>query len=85
MQNTNEKIREACSAVLAVFQKLNDPKHEDIISKLEFVIGSFDFDKNPIGLIEFGKISLDMLKKIKEKSPRKVPAKLIKDLEKYLH
>jgi hypothetical protein len=84
MEDQNEKLRDSCNKAYLCFKKINDPADTAIQSKLEFVIGSYDFDKNPIGLYEIGKLALPILKKIKIKSPRKVTKQLITDLEKSL-
>lgn len=80
MMNT-EKFRNACEAASQTFAKLNVEQYADLQSKLEFCIGSFDHDKNPSGLIEYGRIALQELKAYKEKNPRKVNMKVITDLE----
>lgn len=81
-QKVNERLKKSCQGAIAAFQKLNDEKYADMQSKLEFVIGSYDFDGNPVGLNEYAKKSLQTLKKIKEKQPRSVTKKVIDDLEK---
>ena len=83
MKNT-EKFRNACEAAVQTFAKLNDEKFADIQSKLEYCIGSYDYDKNPSGLIEYGRIALEELKAFKERNPRKVNKKILADLEKQL-
>jgi hypothetical protein len=84
MSTDNNKLRDACQSAILAFEKLNSASYEDICSKLEFCIGSYDFDKNPVGLYEFGQKALDMLKKVKEKTPKKVTQKTLTDLEKAL-
>jgi hypothetical protein len=84
MENQNEKLRNACYKAFLCFTKINDPANNEIQSKLEYVVGSYDFDKNPIGLYEIGNMALPVLKKIKIKSPRKVTKQLITELEKCL-
>lgn len=84
MENKSEKLKQACQLAKETFESLKNPEFKEIISKLEFVIGSYEFDKNPIGLVEFGKISLDMLKEIKKKSPRKFSKEVITKLEESL-
>lgn len=78
----NEKLEKACKEALAQFEKIGDEKYYDIRSKLEFVLGSYGFDGNPMGLHEFAKKSSQLLKKYKEKYPRKVSQKLIDDVDK---
>jgi hypothetical protein len=84
MNQVNEKLKKSCTEAMDAFQKLNDKRYTDIHSKLQWCIGSYDFDKNPAGLKEYGTKSLDMLKKIKTKEPRKVNKKVIDGLEKAL-
>jgi hypothetical protein len=81
MENKSEKLKDACQVAMETFKNLKKPEFKEIISKLEFVIGSFNYDKNPVGLIEFGKISLDMLKEIKKKNPKKISKVVITKLE----
>ncbi|MBN8837481.1 MAG: hypothetical protein J0I09_09490 [Sphingobacteriia bacterium] len=78
----NDKLRNACFNAFETFKKLEDSNYAEIQSKLEFVIGSYDFDKNPVGLYEFGIVAIPKLKKAKEKYSRKVTKKVIEELEK---
>jgi len=80
--NTNEKLEKASKDALAQFEKIGDEKYYDIRSKLEFVLGSYGFDGNPVGLYEYAKKSSDLLKKYKTKHPRKVSKKLIDSIDK---
>ena len=80
--NKNEKLEKACKDALAQFEKIGDEKYYEIRSKLEFVLGSFGFDGNPVGLNEYAKKSSDLLKKYKSKYPRKVSLKLIDSIDK---
>ncbi len=79
-----DKFRNACEEAIKVFEKLNIEKQTEIISKLEYCIGSYDYDKNPTGLYEFGEIALNELKAYKKKNPRKINKKIIANLERYL-
>ncbi len=79
-----EKIRNACAAAVQTFEKLNKEEFVELRSKLEFCIGSYDYDKNPEGLIEYGKKALEELKAFKAANPRKVNKKIIDGLEKSL-
>ena len=81
MDAKNEKLKNACKAALLTFKKLGDSEFDEIKSKLEFVIGSYEFDKNPVGLIEFGQKALKLLNEAKKKNPKKVTKKVITDLE----
>jgi hypothetical protein len=84
MEAKNNALRNACEETAQFFRKIGDPANHEIQSKLDFVIGSFDFDKNPVGLYEIGKEALEILKEIKSKSPRKVNKQLISNLEECL-
>ena len=77
----NQKLEKACKDALAQFEKLGDEQFYDIRSKLEFVLGSYGFDGNPVGLFEYAKKSSDTLKKYKQKYPRKVSQKLLDNID----
>ncbi len=81
MENQNNKLRDACFEAFLFFKKLGEPENSEIQSKLEFVVGSYDFDNNPIGLYEIGNNALIVLKEIKKKYPKKANKKVIDDLE----
>ena len=83
MTNT-ENLRNACEAATMVFTKINVAEYNDLQSNLEYCLGSYDYDKNPSGLYEYGKIALEELKAFKASNPRKVNKKIITDLEKNL-
>ena len=80
----NQKIEKACQAALEKFQKIGTEKYADIQSKLEYVLGSYRYDGNPVGLYEFGEIALKQLKALKKEKPKAVSDKLVGDLEKAL-
>ena len=82
MNQVNEKLKQSCQEAVAAFHKLNDEKYTEIQSKLEWCVGSYDYDKNPSGLHEYGTKSLEILKALKTKQPKKVTKKVIDDLEK---
>jgi hypothetical protein len=84
MENQNEKLRNVCNDTAMFFEKLGEPEYHEIKGKLDWVVGSYDYDKNPIGLYEIGEMALDILKDLKKKSPKKVTKKIIDDLEKVL-
>ncbi len=79
-----DKFRNACEEAVGVFTKLKVEDYNDIQSKLEYCIGSYNHDKNPIGLYEYGAVALSELKSFKAANPRKVNKKIIENLEKYL-
>ncbi|MEN7549063.1 hypothetical protein AAG747_14155 [Rapidithrix thailandica] len=78
----NEKLEKACQEAKDKFHKLGEGEYQEIISKLQYVIVSYNADKNPIGLYEIGEKALQLLKEHKKKAPRQVSKKLIDDLEK---
>jgi len=79
-----EKLRNACEAAAVTLAKINKEEYNDLQSKLEFCVGSYDHDKNPSGLYEYGKVAFEKLTDFKAKNPRKVTKKLLTDLEKSL-
>jgi len=81
MNTKSEKLRDACELAAQTFRKINHSDYHEIVSKLEFCIGSYNFDKNPAGLYEYGYQALGLLKEIKKKNPRKVNKTLISSLE----
>ncbi|MBN2481730.1 MAG: hypothetical protein JXB19_08325 [Bacteroidales bacterium] len=85
METKSKRLRDACQKAVQTFKKFNQPEFSDIISRLEFCIGSYNFDKNPVGLIEYGHIALEMLKEVKKNHPRKISKELIKNLEDSLY
>ncbi|WP_250630857.1 hypothetical protein [Rhodoflexus caldus] len=76
-----ERIEKACREAHAKFLKLGKEQYEGILSKLEYLITSYNADKNPVGLYEVGAEALEMLKAIKAKKPNAVAKKLLDDLE----
>jgi len=84
MNTKSEKLRNACELASQTFRKLSPSEYKEIISKLEFCVGSYNFDKNPSGLFEFGYQALNMLKDVKKKNPRKVNKTVIASLEESL-
>ena len=81
--NKGDQVRNVCQEAAEAFRKLKSPEYSNIISRLEYCIGSYDFDQNPIGLFEHARIALQMLTELKRNSPRKVNKKLLDDLLKY--
>ena len=81
MKTKGDRLRDACHEAVQAFKKINQPEFGDIVSKLDFCIGSYNFDKNPVGLVEYGHVALELLKEVKRKNPRKVSQTLIKKLE----
>lgn len=81
---TNEKIEKACVDALQKFKQVGRDDYNEVESKLEYVIGSYRHDHNPVGLYEIGAMALNKLKALKEEKPKQVSKKLIGDLEKAL-
>jgi hypothetical protein len=84
MKSQNNDLRNACDESASFFKKLANSDYKEIQSKLDFVVGSYDFDKNPVGLYEIGGEALVILKEIKSKNPKKVSKQLISNLEESL-
>lgn len=83
MTNT-EKFRDACVEATKAMTKLNKEEYNELISNLKYCVGSYDFDKNPSGLFEYGTIAIKELRAFKKANPRKVNKKIIDNLEKNL-
>ena len=78
----NERIEKAC---VDAREKLNQLSIEPKIqAELEYVIGSYRYDKNPIGLYEIAEKAYSVLLSYKEKNPKSVSKKMIEDIEKAL-
>ena len=84
MDKKSEKLRDACELAAQTFRKLKNQDFQEITSKLDFCIGSYNFDKNPSGLYEYGYQALNMLKDFKQKNPRKVTKNVLTALEESL-
>ena len=84
MDSKSERLRDACELAVQAFRKLNHTDFNDIINKLDFCIGSYNFDKNPAGLVEYGYKALGMLKEIKKNHPKKVSKTVLSALEESL-
>lgn len=69
--------------VEAAVEKMRKLKLEDqLIEEIQWCLGSYRFDQNPVGLIEKSGVALSALKAEKEKNSRAVSKKLLEDLEK---
>ena len=84
MDSKSERLRDACELAVQAFRKFNHSDFNDIINKLDFCIGSYNFDKNPAGLVEYGYKALGMLKEIKKNHPKKVTKTVLSALEESL-
>lgn len=79
-----ENLLKKCQEAATKFDKMEDPRYQDIKEKLEWCIGSYSHDKNPVGLVEYGQKAVDVLKEVRADKPKQVPQKLVDDLEKAL-
>ena len=77
-------LAKQCQTVAAKFDKMDNGKYNEIKEKLEWCLGSYNYDKNPAGLVDYGKQAVDKLKEARQEKPRQVSQKLIDDLEKAL-
>jgi len=84
-EKINDKLRNECQNALNTLTKINLTKTSELQAKLEWCIGSYDYDKNPSGLSEFGGMALSALTSYKEKNPRKVAKKVIDGLDAAIH
>ena len=84
MNEQNEKLRDVCQEALICLNKPGNSDYDEVKSKLEYVIGSYNYDKNPVGLYEIGNLALTALKEISAEKPRKVKKALLKNLEECL-
>ncbi len=57
---------------------------EQLVSEIEWCLGSYAADNNPVGLFEKAEVALASLQEVKKTNPRKVSKKLIDDLSKLL-
>ena len=78
------QLENACKNAVAKFQKIDEGKYQELREKLEWCIGSYNYDKNPEGMVEYGRKASDTFKEIRKDSPRKVAKKLVDDLDKAL-
>lgn len=82
MSQTELAIEKSCVEAREKLGKIGI--EEQIQAELDYVLGSYGYDKNPVGLYEIGAKALEALKSYKELKPRAVSKKLITDFEKAL-
>lgn len=75
-----DKLERTVESALGKLTKLKG--NDQIVADLEWCLGSYKSDHNPVGLIEKSQTALELLKAQKEKNSRSVSKKLIEDLEK---
>ncbi len=81
---TNLKIEKACINALEKIRQIGRDDFNEVQSKLEYVIGSYQYDHNPVGLYEVGAMALNKLKGAKTEKPKLITKKLLDELEKAL-
>ena len=77
-------LAKQCQEVAAKLDKLDGQQYNEIKEKLEWCLGSYNYDKNPAGLADYGRQAAEKLKEARKEKPRQVSQKLIDDLEKAL-
>ena len=77
-------LAKQCQEAAAKFDKMEDGKYAEIKEKLEWCLGSYNYDKNPAGLADYARQALDKLKEARQEKPRQVSQKFVDDLEKAL-
>lgn len=80
MSLSNDKIVKLCEEAKEKMISLGI--EEQLVSEIEWCLGSFASDGNPSGLIEKSAEAVAKLEAFKVKNPRKVGQKLIDDLKK---
>lgn len=80
------RLRQKCVDALELIaqNKLEAPVFKDISAKLNYVINSYDNDKNPIGLFEIGEQAHKLLSDYKKKNPRKLNKRALDNWAKVL-
>lgn len=75
-------LDKACEQALDKLKSLSiEPQLQ---ADIEWCLGSYRHDHNPIGLLQNGARALEALNAAKSKNAKAVPAKIIKDLQKAL-
>lgn len=80
----NESLKEGCQEAIDVLQKLEVEDFADLKAKLEWVVGSYEYDNNPIGLHEIGTEALAAFQAYKEQKPKAITKKSLDKIEKCL-
>ena len=83
MTTVNDVLKTICVDTLEDLRKQKQD-YSEIESKLEWVIGSYEYDLNPVGLHEFAVKSLEIMKEVKKEKPRAFTKKLIEQSEKVI-
>jgi hypothetical protein len=80
--STTDRIEKVSQEALDKLKSLNI--EQNLQNDLEWCLGSYRADRNPVGLYDAAQRALTVLKSEKEKKTKGVTAKLITDLEKAL-
>ena len=83
----DSKLRQKCVDALELIaqNKLQGQSFKDISDKLNFVINSYDNDKNPIGLFEIGEEAHKLFSDYKKANPRKLNKRVLDNWAKVLN
>ena len=75
-------LAQKCQEAATKLEKMEGQQYQEVKEKIEWCLGSYNYDKNPEGLKEYGQRAADVLKEARQEKPRQVSQKLIDDLEK---
>ena len=78
------ELAKQCQQVAAKLDKMEGQQFQEIKEKLEWCLGSYNYDKNPAGLADYGKQAIEKLKEARQENSRQISQKMIDDLEKAL-
>jgi hypothetical protein len=78
--SSSDKIEKACEDALALLKKL-DIDHQ-LQRDIEWCLGSYRSDKNPVGLYDMAERALGVLQDAKASKAKGVTSKSVTDLEK---
>lgn len=79
----NMAVKNLEKTVFSALEKLEKLKlDEQLQAELSWCLGSYEYDQNPVGVIEKSSKVLELLKSKREENARAVSKKLIEDLEK---
>jgi len=81
----HQELAQVCQETREKLIQLDGEGFKAIVDKMDYLVVSFNADKNPIGLYEVAEEALDTLKAYKVKNTRKVAQKLLDTLEKALN
>jgi hypothetical protein len=78
--SAGDLIEKACQAALMKLKEL-DAEHQ-LQRDIEWCLGSYSYDKNPVGLLKAGGRALEVLKQLQSAKTKGITVKFIGDLEK---